>query len=148
MGSVERCHFPTTAWLYSGAFAFIKSKIEVSLVESTSPTVITLVRSPYFPVKIVALVGVQTGLDHTLSNRTPEFMSDSKLGMFGLLAPIEYPGVASSPMSSAMINKILGVFVFAIGSEGSSVVELLELLPESSLLQPLKIKTAKSQNSW
>ena len=72
-------------------------------------------------------------------------MSASRFGMFGMLVPTEYPGVASSPMSSAMINKILGVFVFSIGFEGLFVDDPSELFPASSLLHPVKVKSAKSQ---
>jgi hypothetical protein len=65
--------------------------------------------------------------------------------MFGVLVPTEYPGVASSPISSAMINKIFGGFVFSIGFEGLFVGDPSELFPVSSLLHPVKVMNAKSQ---
>jgi hypothetical protein len=95
----------------------------------------------------VALVGVQTGLDQTLLKRTPEFISACKCGILGLLLPIEYPGVASKPISSEMISKILGWLVLSTGPEELFVLEPPKLLEVSFLLQPLIIKTVNSQSN-
>jgi hypothetical protein len=48
-------------------------------------------------------------------------------------------------MSSAMINKIFGGFVFSIGFEGLFMGDPSELFPVSSLLNPVKVKNAKNQ---
>ena len=45
--------------------------MEISDVDNTSSTFNTEVLYPYLPVKIVPLVGVQTGLDQTLLNLIP-----------------------------------------------------------------------------
>ena len=54
----------------------------------------------------------------------------------------------TSPMSSAMINKIFGGFVFSIGFEGLFMGDPSELFPVSSLLNPVKVKNAKNQYIW
>ena len=57
----DKCHFPTIAVAYSfPVLASIYSWIEVSAVEIWSPTSNTPDLTPYFPVIIEALVGVQT----------------------------------------------------------------------------------------
>jgi hypothetical protein len=51
---------------------------------------------------------VQTGDDHALEKVSPLFLILSRCGVVGLRLPILYPFNASTPRSSAMINKIFG----------------------------------------
>jgi hypothetical protein len=108
---LDKCHFPIMAVAYAlFVFELIYDCNEVSVVERTSPTSSTFVLTPYLPVRIEALVGVQTGYDHKLSNVIPEFMRVCNVGISGFIFPSEKFGVASFPMSSAMTSNIFGFF--------------------------------------
>lgn len=101
----------------------------------------TPVRKPVLPVKIEARVGEQTGYAQTLSNVIPSTAKRSRLGMLGFIAPIGYPGVASMPRSSAMMNKIFGGLEVGVvtGSTTTSIIgsgvstaSFLQLIPKKS----------------
>ena len=71
-------------------------------------TVFTPLLTPYLPVISEARVAAQTGAAQTLVKVTPEALSSSRFGVEGKCIPISYPFRASTPMSSPIINNILG----------------------------------------
>ena len=75
---------------------------------NTPGMVFTPLWVPYLPVISDARVAAQTGADQTLVKVIPEFLSLSRFGVEGKRVPISNPFRASTPMSSPIINKILG----------------------------------------
>ena len=109
-------------------------------MDKTSPTFNTLVRKPYFPVIILDRVGVHVGFDHKFVNRTPEFIIFSKLGMLGFIVPKSKPGVASKPISSAIINKIFGSFEVVVGVSVGVFETIVSSLPQAIHRNEIRIK--------
>ena len=67
----------------------------------------TPVRKLYLPVRIVARVGEQTGLDQTRLNLTPRAAILLITGVGGVIDPMPYKSWESTPKSSAMISNML-----------------------------------------
>ena len=68
-----------------------------------------------------ALVGEHVGYVQKLVKFTPDFLMASKCGVWGFIVPSAYPFNASFPISSAIINNMLGslsvVFLFWLISQ-------------------------------